>query len=689
MNEKRCIRVLLIEDNPGDARLIREILFEDTDISFELLYADRLSKSIDCLDREHIDIILLDLGLPDSQGLDTLSTILSKAQHIPVIVETGLTDKKLAIKAVKAGAQDYLIKGQIDSTVLIRSICYAIERKKLEEAFKASEKRFRTLINVMMDALIIIDWDGTILFANKAAAELVDLKNPEEGIGLNISEFICEEFMTQALTDIGLVKEGRKGFPTRYKIKTRKGTIRWVESIGDKIIFNNKEADLETIRDITESKETEEIIRDSERYLMEIIQFFPDPTMVINREGKVTAWNRAMEELTGVKATEIIGKGNYEYALPFYGERRPLLIDFAMKPNYNIKDYYNVINRHGKILSGEAYIPYLGNGKTYLQGSATALYNSQGEIIGAIESMRNITERKRLEEFLKNTTDYLEKLIAYANAPIIVWNQDFKITRFNRAFEHLTGYKADEVIGTDLCRLFPQTSRDISIGRIQDTLKREYWESVEIPIVRKDGTARTVLWNSANIYSPDGDTLISTIAQGYDITERKMMEETLERLSTTDNLTGLYNRYAFINLAEQQLKIANRENKSICLIFLDLDGLKNINDTLGHMVGDHALRNTAMILRNTFRETDIIARVGGDEFAILATTDIDGPEILKERLNNQVNTFNYETERNYKISISIGFSIYQPNKNISLDDLMSTADNLMYQHKKQKRSKAE
>jgi len=132
------------------------------------------------------------------------------------------------------------------------------------------------------------------------------------------------------------------------------------------------------------------------------------------------------------------------------------------------------------------------------------------------------------EQQLRERNNYLESLINYANAPIIVWDPESKISRFNHAFEHLTGYKADEVIGQELSMLFPEASRDESLHNIARTLSGKYWKRVEIPILCKDGKVRLVLWNSANIYAEDGKTLLSIIAQGQDITERKKAEEALK-----------------------------------------------------------------------------------------------------------------------------------------------------------------
>ncbi len=143
------------------------------------------------------------------------------------------------------------------------------------------------------------------------------------------------------------------------------------------------------------------------------------------------------------------------------------------------------------------------------------------------ELQDEVIELKRAAKALHESHDYMENLFNYANAPIIVWDPKGRITRFNHAFENMTGITADEVIGQKLDVLFPEASRDESIGKIARTLEGEYWESVEIPILHKGGDIRVALWNSANIYAEDGTTLSATIAQGMDITERKRAEEAL------------------------------------------------------------------------------------------------------------------------------------------------------------------
>ena len=135
MNNKP-IKVLLVEDNPGDSRLIREMLTEARGATFDLKYADRLQAALEQLGEEGIDVVLLDLGLPDSGGLETLIKTYAQAPRVPVVVLTGLNDETLGVQAVNKGAQDYLVKGQIDVSLLVRAICYAIERKQAEEREK-------------------------------------------------------------------------------------------------------------------------------------------------------------------------------------------------------------------------------------------------------------------------------------------------------------------------------------------------------------------------------------------------------------------------------------------------------------------------------------------------------------------------------------------------------------------------
>jgi len=169
-----------------------------------------------------------------------------------------------------------------------------------------------------------------------------------------------------------------------------------------------------------------------------------------------------------------------------------------------------------------------------------------------------------------------------------------------------------------------------------------------------------------------------------DVTELKTMHEEIHTLSITDELTGLYNRRGFFSLAEKQVKLAEREKRGVFLVFADLDHLKIINDAFGHNEGDQALRDAGRIFRETFRETDIIARVGGDEFAVfpVGAADAGTMDIIRNRLKKHLHIHNAQAGRRYELSLSLGMAYFDPEHPCSLDELLLRSDKLMYDQKR-------
>jgi diguanylate cyclase (GGDEF)-like protein len=174
----------------------------------------------------------------------------------------------------------------------------------------------------------------------------------------------------------------------------------------------------------------------------------------------------------------------------------------------------------------------------------------------------------------------------------------------------------------------------------------------------------------------------------YFINSNKRMAAEIIALSITDHLTGLYNRRGFMTIAEQQLKILERTKQGFLLLFADVDKLKSINDNLGHKEGDKSLIEVASILKEVFRESDIIARMGGDEFAVLGIEATkDDFETLESRLQHQIDIHNAVENRDYNISLSVGMICSDPENRYSIDELMTRADKLMYEQKRNKRWK--
>jgi diguanylate cyclase (GGDEF)-like protein len=171
----------------------------------------------------------------------------------------------------------------------------------------------------------------------------------------------------------------------------------------------------------------------------------------------------------------------------------------------------------------------------------------------------------------------------------------------------------------------------------------------------------------------------------HDNTERKRREEHIRQQSLMDDLTGLYNRRGFLTLADQHLKLAERTGRNVLLLFADLDDFKEINDRFGHHEGDRALTEAARAIRSAFRDSDIIARIGGDEFAILAleTSDVSG-DLLARRMREALSDRNTRSGRGYDISLSLGIARYDSRTPATIADLLARADALMYEHKREK-----
>jgi diguanylate cyclase (GGDEF)-like protein len=260
----------------------------------------------------------------------------------------------------------------------------------------------------------------------------------------------------------------------------------------------------------------------------------------------------------------------------------------------------------------------------------------------------------------------------------------FKSTHFDRltkAMSYLEREKPD-VILLDLS--LPDSSP-------QDTFFTVHDKIPHIPIVVVTGhTDRSLAINAvregAQDYIIKGDFDFNQLARAmlYAI-ERHQARSLLEQLSFEDELTGLLNRRGFVTLAPQNIKIAQRANWEILLIFADLDGLKSINDSYGHQEGDKAIKEAAKILKDTFRTSDLIARIGGDEFSVLAiNASRDGIETITNRLNANIARHN-QPDRDYPLSISFGIERFDANSDMPLNEMLQQADQALYKKKNSKR----
>ncbi|MEN6624256.1 MAG: PAS domain S-box protein, partial [Smithella sp.] len=279
-------------------------------------------------------------------------------------------------------------------------------RKEIEDSLKRSEFLYRAMFENAGNTNILVHEDTTMILVNSEFEKLSGYSKEEIEGKRSWTDFFVEEDVKRMLNYHRLRRTGHDDVPRKYecRLKNKNGNIRDI-AISVDMIPSTKES-IASLHDITDRKQAERTLQESQQRLTGIIEFLPDATLVINKEGKVIAWNRAMEAMSGIKKEDILGKGNYEYALPFYGERRPVIIDYALHPDKKMPAQYKDFQELENFISTESIIPLLG---IHVYATASVLRNSKGEAIAAIECVRDITERKKLAERL-NRAEKMEAL---------------------------------------------------------------------------------------------------------------------------------------------------------------------------------------------------------------------------------------------------------------------------------------
>ena len=439
--------------------------------------------------------------------------------------------------------------------------------KKLEELLKKSkqveaslhdtEKLYHLLFDHSPDGILIVDPATTrFLDFNETACRQHGYSR-EEFSQLSVFDVEVDETPEEIQLHIEyVIQRGISDFETRHR--TKQGeiinlhvTAQYTEVLGKPVYYC-------IIRDITERKRMQTALRESEKRLADIIDFLPDATFVIDLSGKVIAWNRAVEEITGVKAEDILGKGNYEYALAFYGIRRPMLVDMVFEFLGDLEKKYNFIKKEGDVFFAEADVP-AGGVQRALWGKARPLYDENGNIVGAIESVRDITElkktrdelamrvrertaelerangalqkeiseRKRAEAVLKESEEKYRHFFRTSRDFTFVTSREGKIIDMNDAALELFGYDSlEELRQLQVPDLYvnPQGREELYNEVVECGYTKEYPADLR----RKDGSIRHTLVTAVGQYDENGGL---TGLQGTirDITEQKRNEEELKK----------------------------------------------------------------------------------------------------------------------------------------------------------------
>ncbi len=431
----------------------------------------------------------------------------------------------------------------------------------------ASENFYKIIFENTGTATIILEEDNTIFLANQEFEKLTGCARKEVEGRKKWMEVVHRK------DDLEKMKEYHRlrlidplAAPRTYEFQLVKGDGQVKDIVATVVTIPGTRQTLMTLLDITDRKQMETALKESERRLADTIDFLPDATFAVDSSGKVIAWNRAIENMTGVKAEEILGKGNYEYTMAFYGIRRPMLIDLVFGFIEEIEKKYKFIKREGNMLLAEADVPVQGI-YCVLMGKAGPLYDSNGNIIGAIESIRDITEVTQAEKALRAAKEELQARVGERTAELLLsnkalqkeifqrerteeilkeseekYNQFFKTSRdcifitladgkfidMNDALMEMLGYSSRE----DMKRANVRDLYDNQKDRIiiaNYVAKNGYVQEYPAELLKKDGSRIYVLITAVARYDGNGRT-IGFQGTIRNVTEQRRNEEERERL---------------------------------------------------------------------------------------------------------------------------------------------------------------
>ena len=355
---------------------------------------------------------------------------------------------------------------------------------------------------------------------------------------------------------------------------------------------------------------SEAAIKESERRLTDIINFLPDATLVIDKEGKVISWNKAMEDMTSVAAEAMLGKGDHEYSIPFYGGRRPILIDLVFEDNEEIRKNYSFIQKEGNKFFSEIYIQRLFGGKgAYLWFIVAPLYDSKGIIIGAIETIRDITNRKLAEDALQKSEVQFRTVFEKGQIGMVMVDERFRFLKSNPMFCSMLGYSQEELLTKSLTDIthVDHISRDISqLHKLSAGEIPEYMTDKRY--IKKNGE---VFWASvvASAVRDREGRFLYYIALITDITERKVIELIQEQYNAdatrfAEDITRVNDKLNLLNSITRH-DILNQ--LTAILGYLDMMQMKFPDPTLQEYIDKeiHAARNIETQIKFTKEYQDI------------------------------------------------------------------------------------
>ncbi len=535
------------------------------------------------------------------------------------------------------------------------------------------EQRFRAFVQTTNEWIWSIDIRGKHTYCNPALESILGY-SPQEFVGGDGLECLHPDDrrrVEEMLAEKRVRKEGWSRLILRWRHKD--GAFRYLESSAVPILDQSgrllgfQGAD----RDITSQMRAEEALRESEARFRSLVEATSDWIWEVDADEKYTYASPKLKDLLGYEPSEVIGKTPYELMLPEEASRVASLLTplIAMaRPFVGIEN----LNRHKE---GHTVL---------LETSGVPILDAEGRLLGYRGIDRDITERKRAEQTLRESEERYRLLYETMAQGVVYQSADGRIISANRAAEKLLGVTLDQLRG--------RTSHDPRWRSIREDGTDYPGDQHPAMIALRTGQPvsdavmgifhplelrhRWIVVNAIPQFRAGETRPFQVYTTLSDITERKLAEESLKYLSVHDVLTGLFNRQFF----EGEISRLDRGRRfPISIIMADVDGLKATNDRSGHSAGDELLKRTGLILKETFRAEEVVARMGGDEFAVLLPST--GPDVAKARLNRLRNNLLAHNAAHSGPPLSFSMGVATADTAGSLDDALRLADARMYKEK--------
>jgi diguanylate cyclase (GGDEF)-like protein/PAS domain S-box-containing protein len=529
-----------------------------------------------------------------------------------------------------------------------------------KEELRQSERAYRLLFDSNPLPMWVFERKTLkFLAVNEAASRQYGFSR-QEFLAMTIADIRPAEDIPALLEATSTPSQGLQEAEV-WRHRKKNGAVIDVEIVGHDLTFHGIEAELIASRDVTDRKKAEE----TRQKLAAIVEFSQDAIIGKNIDGVITSWNKAAEKMYGYASTEVIGR---DLSFLLSAEKQPELrvIMERVKTGLPVEQFQTQrLTKAGSVLD--------------VSLSISPVRDANGQVTGASAIARDITAEHLAAEQIKLQSAALE---AAANA-VMITDSHGSIMWVNDAFTTMTGYTKEEVLG--------KTPRLFKSDKQPDRYYAELWSTIssgkvwrgEIVNRRKDGTAYTEEMTITPVIRDSSNPANRYfIAIKQNITARKNAEQRVQFLAYYDDLTGLPNRTLLQDRLRKAVADARRQKHKVALLFLDLDGFKDINDTLGHSVGDLLLQGVAERLKKWGREQDTIARLGGDEFLVMLThvRDVSDTAVAAERLMDLIDGVFVIQGHSLHVSCSLGISIF-PEHGEDGETLVKNADAAMYSAK--------